>query len=98
MINCGAKVVEADVRACADWPRICEGIDAAEFSGEKDGFLVCPVSRFDVVDAKISDLGRPPNRWFGGDIGPGDGDGEVLLNGFWRLEEPFDVASVMMLE
>ena len=89
-------MVEEDVRACVDWPRTCEGMDVTEPAGENVGFLLCSVSRFEVGDAKISDLGRPPNRWLGGDIGLGDGDREVLLNGFWRLKEPFDVASVMM--
>jgi hypothetical protein len=89
-------VVEEDVRACVDWARTCEGMDVTEPAGENVGFLRCPASRVEVGDAKISDLGHPPNRWLGGNIGPGDGDTEVLLNGFWPLEEPFDVASVMM--
>lgn len=95
-MNCGANVVEELVRACADWPRMCEGTDVTEPVGEKDWFLLCPVSKLDRGDVKISDFGRPPNRWFGGDIGPGDGEGDVLLNGFDRREEPFCGASVMM--
>ncbi len=92
-MNCGANVLVELIRVVAEYGRTCDGIEGDDPEGEKDWFLVWP-GFWVGGELSITDLGRAAAGACAEGIG--EGDGELLLKGFRRIEEPLSVLVVIM--
>ena len=96
-MNCGANVLVELFRLVVVYGRRCDGIEGEDPEGENDWFLEW-LGFWVGGELSIIDLGRAAASACEEGIEEGieEGDGEPLLKGFRRKEEPLSVLVVIM--